>query len=75
MRLIQQHFSSFFIQTMKVYAVIGGWNYEGENFNSLQLFDCKSAADAYRDELVSVGNYDYSLLEVKEVCMKSAIAA
>ena len=56
-----------------VYAVIGGYKYEGENFNSLRLFDCKSAAEAYSKEL----NLwcDYTLLEVREVSFQSAIAA
>jgi hypothetical protein len=59
---------------MKVYAVIGGWDYEGENFDSLRLFDCKSAAEAYYERLTEVDGYDYALMEIKEVCMESAIA-
>lgn len=59
-------------QTMKVYAVIGGWHYEGEHFDSLRLFDCKSAAEAYAKELEE-GDYDYTELEVREVCFQSAI--
>lgn len=60
---------------MKVYAVIGGWDYEGEHFDSLRLFDCWSAADAYREHLVAVEGYDYALMEVREVSFQSAIAA
>jgi len=30
------------MQISKVYAVIGGWDYEGENFDSMRLFDCYS---------------------------------
>jgi len=60
---------------MKVYAVIGGWDYEGESFNSMRLFDCKSAAEAYYKELTEVEGYDYALIEVREVCMESAILA
>lgn len=56
---------------MKVYAVIAGADYEGEVFDTLRLFDCKSAADAYREELAE--QYDYALMELREVCMESAI--
>ena len=59
---------------MKVYAVIGGWNYEGECFDSLCLFDCKSAAEAYAKKLEE-GDFDYVLIDTKEVKMESAIAA
>jgi hypothetical protein len=58
---------------MKVYAVIGGWDYEGTDFDSLRLFDCRSAAEDYELELQR-GLYDYSRLEVREVCMESALA-
>jgi hypothetical protein len=59
---------------MKVYAVIGGFNYEGEDFNSLKLFDCKSAAEKYQQELKDEDGYDYTLISVKEVSYESAIA-
>ena len=36
---------------MQVYVVIGGFNYEGESFDSLQLFDCKSTAEMYSKDL------------------------
>jgi len=58
---------------MKVYAVIGGYDYEGEDFVSLRLFDCWSAADAYREELHA--EYDYSKMDTREVCMESAFCA
>jgi hypothetical protein len=58
---------------MKVYVVIGGMDYEGESFNSLLLFDCASSAEAYYQRLTDVDGYDYALMEVKEVCMESAI--
>ena len=61
-------------QTMEVYAVIGGWDYEGEHFDSLRLFDCKSAAEAYSKELEE-GGYHYTELEVREVNFQSAIVA
>lgn len=60
---------------MQVYAVIGGYNYEGENFNSLKLFDCKSAAEDYKNELQDQWNYDYVYMELKSVEMHSMIAA
>ena len=58
---------------MQVYAVIGGYEYDGSEFDTLRLFDCKSAADAYREELEN--EYDYALMELREVCMESAIVA
>ena len=58
---------------MKVYAVIGGFNYEGESMHSLRLFDCKSAAEEYKEFLLEDYWFDYVFLELKEVCMKSAI--
>jgi hypothetical protein len=60
---------------VKVYAVIGGIDYEGEDFASLKLFDCKSAAEAYKEELVQSQGFDYALMEEREVIMESAIAA
>ena len=60
-------------QMSKVYAVIGGFDYEGEDFKSLRLFDCFSAADAYLKQLED--EYDYVLLETREVNVESAIAA
>jgi len=60
------------MQTPKVYAVIAGNDYEGEDFDTLKLFDCKSAAEKYKEELEK--DYDYVLMETKEVCMESAIA-
>jgi hypothetical protein len=60
---------------VKVYAVIGGWNYEGESFDSLQLFDCYSSAEKYQNQLTNGGGFDYALMEEREVCMESAIVA
>ena len=59
------------MQTPKVYAVIGGYQYEGEDFNTLKLFDCKSAAQNYYKHLHDY--YDYVLMETKEVYTESAI--
>jgi hypothetical protein len=58
----------------KVYAVIGGWDYEGEDFKSLRLFDCFSTADAYLKQLEEKEGYDYSMMDVREVVMESALA-
>jgi len=60
---------------MKVYAVIAGADYEGEDFNTLRLFDCLSAAEAYGKELEGELCVDYVLIEEREVCFESAIAA
>ena len=60
---------------MKVYAVIGGWHYEGEDFRSLRLFDCLSTANAYMHDLEDVQGFDYTILETREVCMESALCA
>ena len=51
--------------TPRAYAVIGGWDYEGEDFNSLRLFDYHSAAVAYSKELVDEQGYDYSKCEMR----------
>jgi len=63
------------MQISEVYAVIGGTDYEGEDFDSLKLFDCKSTAEAYEIYLTENGGYDYALMKTKEVCMESAIVA
>jgi hypothetical protein len=58
---------------MEVYAVIGGNDYEGENFDSLKLFDCWSSADAYREHLIVNEGFGYARMEDREVNMESAI--
>jgi hypothetical protein len=58
----------------KVYAVIGGFDYEGEDFKSLRLFDCFSTANAYLVHLEENEGYDYSMMDVREVVMESALA-
>ena len=62
------------MQISKVYAVIGGIDYEGEDFKSLRLFDCFSTATAYLKDLEEQQGYDYSLMETREVCLESAFA-
>ncbi len=58
---------------MKVYAVIGGWDYEGEDFESLRLFDCLSTANAYVVRLEEQEGYDYTRMDVRQVIMESAL--
>jgi hypothetical protein len=61
--------------TTQVYAVIGGADYEGERFDTLRLFDCLSAAEAYKAELYDGAlGIDYVLMEIREVCLESAYA-
>lgn len=60
---------------MQVYAVIGGFDYEGESFNTLRLFDCKSSAEAYQEHLTVDEGYDYALMDVREVSYESALCA
>jgi len=59
---------------MQVYSVMGGYDYEGFSGDSLRLFDCKSAAQAYAKELEE-GFYDYVEVKVMDVLMHSAIVA
>jgi hypothetical protein len=56
------------MQITKVYAVIGGFDYEGEDFKSLRLFD--TAITLYIEEQEG---YDYSKMDVREVNMESAL--
>lgn len=58
---------------VQVYCVIAGIDYEGEVFDTLRLFDCKSAAEAYYKELD--GEYDYVLIRIQSVNMESALSA
>lgn len=61
--------------TMQVYCVIGGFNYEGEHFGSLKLFDCKSTAEEYQNHLKDEGTYDYVMMEIKSINLESKIAS
>jgi len=60
---------------MHVYSVMGGWDYEGFSGDSLQLFDCKSAAEVYAEGLKKNWNYDYVEIKVMQVQEHSALAA
>lgn len=59
------------MESRKVYAVIGGIDYEGEDFSTLRLFDCFSTATAYCEHLGE--QMDYALMDTREVCMESAL--
>jgi hypothetical protein len=59
---------------MEVYAVIAGADYEGEDFNTLRLFDCRSAAQAYADHLKGELCVDYVLVEERVIDFTSALA-
>ena len=54
------------MEVIKVYAVIGGNDYEGENFDSLKIFMSESSALDYKIELEKE-MYDYVSIEVREV--------
>ena len=51
---------------MKVYSVIGGNDFEGEDFDSLKIFMSESSALDYKVELKKMF-YDYVSIEVREV--------
>lgn len=55
----------------KVHAVIGGMNHSGEDFDTVELFDCLSKAQAYADYLINQEGFDYTLMKVKAVNMES----
>jgi hypothetical protein len=55
--------------------VIGGYDYEGCDFASLKLFDCKSSAEEYRTHLQDFWNYDYVHMDIKSINLTSKIAA
>jgi hypothetical protein len=62
------------METPRAYAVIGGWDYEGEDFNSLRLFDYHSAAVAYAKDLVDEQGYDYSKCEMRWIEQTPALS-
>ena len=59
----------------QVYVVMGGADYEGEDMDTLQLFDCKSAAEAYAKELEGQIGVDYVKVQVMPILAHSALAA
>ncbi len=61
--------------TQKVYAVIAGTEYEGQDFSTLRLFDCLSTAALYAGELEKQICVDYVLIEQREIDFSSALCA
>ena len=59
---------------MKVWMVMGGYDYEGFSGDSLRLFDCESKAKAYREELKEEG-FDYIDCKVMPVEQGSLLLA
>ena len=57
-----------------VLAVIAGADYEGEDFSTLRLFDCRSTAQAYADHLRDQIAVDYVLVEERVIDFTSALA-
>lgn len=62
------------MEPTKVYAVIAGADYEGEDFNTLRLFDCLSTAQEYAEHLQGQLGTDYALIKTLEICTESALA-
>jgi hypothetical protein len=60
---------------MQVYSVMGSSDYNGFDGDTLQLFDCKSAAYAYSEHLYNNEGFDYVEVKVIEVQQHSAISA
>lgn len=58
----------------KVYAVIAGIDYEGENIDTLELFDCYSTAVKYKEQLENGIGVDYVMIHQKTINMESALA-
>lgn len=50
-----------------VYIVMGGWDYEGFDIDSTQIFVTEREARDYGASLISVGGFDYYDLVVREV--------
>ena len=61
--------------TSKVFAVIAGRDYEGQDFNTLRLFDCFSTANEYAVDLDNELGVDYVLIQTREVCAELALCA
>jgi hypothetical protein len=58
-----------------VYSVMGSSDWSGFDGDTLQLFDCKSAAYAYSEHLYNNCGFDYVEVKVIEVQQHSALAA
>lgn len=51
---------------VKLYCVLGGWDYEGSDVESLKVFSCREKAIEFGKFLVEDG-YDFYNVEVREV--------
>ncbi len=60
---------------MQAYLVMGGHDYEGFDGYSMQLFDCKSAAEVYAEVLRDEWNFDYVQVKLMTVIEGSALVA
>ena len=61
--------------TTKVFAVIASNEHEGQDFNTLRLFDCFSTATEYAIDLDNQLGVDEVLIQTREVCQESALCA
>ena len=50
-----------------VYITMGGWDYEGCDADSVQMFVTEREAREYGEALISVGGFDYYELVIREV--------
>ncbi len=50
-----------------VYVVMGGWDYEGCDAESVEIFSTRDEADEYGESLVTVGGFHYFRVMVREV--------
>ena len=57
----------------QVWAVVGGFEYDGECFDSLQLFDCYDEGVEYQKQLENDHYYDYAMIHKKDVNMHSML--
>jgi hypothetical protein len=55
------------MESDKVYAVLGGFSNEGEDFDSLRLFEVESDAAAYGQHLINDEGYGYYVLGARSV--------
>ena len=59
----------------KVFAVIAGSDYEGQDFNTLRLFAHFADASDYAVDLDNQLGVDEVLIQTREVCQESALCA
>lgn len=70
---------------MRAYCVIGGTDCEGEDYLSLRLFEFKSTAEMYQNDLKEGTNnsgynegmtmYDYTIMEIQTAITESKLWA